>query len=254
LNKNVRLWLPDGAENLHGLLKEINAAIHEWSILWTPQNELKCEEIEAGSKNLVLETTMERSLVRSGFEFWTNANTRGALAGEILGVDFDRLQPLEKDQKAVNGIVDESLSELKLTVSAIFGTEFPSTGIPDKLKKKEYHLLAVSADGKEPVFYLAISSDLLAQYTRNNIPRTFGGGPLGHRWSAVDGTSIRIGSRIGQAKISLADLSQLEAGDVVTLNRELSDLLDLTVNGSVTAEEQISLEQSPEGMRLILST
>jgi flagellar motor switch/type III secretory pathway protein FliN len=54
---------------------------------------------------------------------------------------------------------------------------------------------------------------------------------MGRRADAVARQDINVGAHIGSAKVALSDLSALAPGDVLVLDRALSDSLELTISG-----------------------
>ncbi len=55
----------------------------------------------------------------------------------------------------------------------------------------------------------------------------------------IDHVEVEIEVILGEARLSVAELTRLEAGDVVPIDRKLSEAAELRVNGRVIARGEI---------------
>lgn len=70
--------------------------------------------------------------------------------------------------------------------------------------------------------------------------------------SAVFGSvKVRLDARLGQVGMTVSELLALKAGEVVTLETGLSDLVELQLNGNLVARGEIVAVNDAFGVRIV---
>lgn len=76
-------------------------------------------------------------------------------------------------------------------------------------------------------------------------------GPISITPDLLQGLSVKLRASLGEASLTVGELSALRTGSVVTLQSGLSDFVDLTVNGVVIARGEIVAVGDRFGVRIV---
>lgn len=63
--------------------------------------------------------------------------------------------------------------------------------------------------------------------------------PLELEQCLIDDIEVEVEVRLGEARLTVAELTRLATGDVVPIDRKISETLDIRVNGRVIARGEI---------------
>jgi flagellar motor switch protein FliN len=69
--------------------------------------------------------------------------------------------------------------------------------------------------------------------------------------SLLAGISLRMSVEVGSASLTFAELLELGEGQVVELDRQVNDLLDILVNGTLVARGEIVEVDGRYGIRVV---
>jgi flagellar motor switch protein FliN len=69
--------------------------------------------------------------------------------------------------------------------------------------------------------------------------------------SLLGGISLRMSVEVGSASLTFAELLELDEGQVVELDRQVNDLLDILVNGTLVAKGEIVDVGGRYGIRVV---
>jgi flagellar motor switch protein FliN len=86
------------------------------------------------------------------------------------------------------------------------------------------------------------------------LPRTAQApGPVGFQanMNLLAGISLRMSVEVGSASLTFAELLDLGEGQVVELDRQVNDLLDILVNGTLVAKGEIVDVGGRYGIRVV---
>jgi flagellar motor switch protein FliN/FliY len=81
-------------------------------------------------------------------------------------------------------------------------------------------------------------------------PRLDSKSKVHENFDLLSGVSVRLSIEVGSTKMTLAELSELDAGSVVALARQVGEPLDVCANGSCIARGEIVSVEGRYGIRV----
>ncbi len=244
------IWLPEGAFDFAHFVQEFESDIADWSKKWFSNFDLRFKEKHGGESAKKFETSVKFEKVCTGYELAMNQDTREYIASHILGVNFDKLTIRTQEQPLVDAVVDECLQDLKQVVQKYFGSESDDGAVEVErdLSNGKYMQLETAED--KALLYIRFSMMQPFRYYLSKLPQTGEEKPAINRWMAIQGVELSSGAHIGACQITLAELNDLQSGDVIQLDSKLNDALDFTVGGAVVADKIVKIEQKNDSIQL----
>lgn len=169
---------------------------------------------------------------------------------------------LHADQDAVLSLaldVLDSASETSLTEADLRVLRRLSSRILEDLQARLSRLLGNPAVTEAPeaapymlgigtpqrtMLALACPEARLAALVRSEIPRLHVGGPLSPIGPAIADKKVEVCAMLGRASLRIADIRQLEVGDVIMLDRHGNEALPLSVAGQETGLHGVLAEMN----------
>jgi flagellar motor switch protein FliN len=148
--------------------------------------------------------------------------------------------------------VQNILPVLKDKLADTLGIEIPEM-VEDSIsfnhlsdKSETYYILAIeyAIEGKEIVFTIAFSAKALMKMY---------GGKMSDKNIKFDKSMIttKINASLGEATICIEDIDALGEGSIITLDREVGDLVPVYIDGKLFGKGEVVLLDDSFGIRLI---
>lgn len=234
----AREWLPAGALTSAALSSLVHETVGAWAEHWierptrlTPSAIDPVVPQASGSKLL-------------GWTLYGNnvgVHMAPAALFRLLALVLNcRLEPAgltPADRRVLDDLELAMLSDLAKRLDDVFGEKGTS---PDRTPKPKSPFetdggveFAFSDEAGHHLFSLGLPAPVLASARKSLVSEPAGSGrPLQPFSDALADEFVDVGAVIGRSTISLTDLSQLVAGDVLVLDRGVEEPIEITVNDS----------------------
>jgi len=220
----ARDWLPEGAFEERPIKSALAGPVAQWSERWFSREQAQISLVRVRALPTVeyiqkstfsgTRTVVEWSERGKGYLL------EGALDAQLSGqtlVDGDR-----RVMEAFAAVVVEDLDKI---LSATLGSSTAS--------ERDARVCVTLAIGEHDVAMVTLSQNALVPLLKRQL-----GGPrrsettLRGRTKALGPTTVRVEGVLGDAELAMADLKGLEVGDVLVLNRQLSQAVELQLLGT----------------------
>ena len=227
-----RDWLARGSLTLSGrLLQSDRASAIGDEIRWF---------VRGRSLALSVPASAQLMLVRAMLD---------AAEGDALTTDDDR--------RVADDLSRVALDDLRSRLGS-FGreddgrwTELPSGEPAELLDRWE---VAISLGAGVPLLKLALSNDAVIAAIKGALPPPEASRQVSPRRAGLLAQPVEVSARIGHARVSLADLAELGAGDVIVLDAGLDDPATLAIDARPRPDFACSVERRDQGFALQLLT
>lgn len=225
-------WLPDTSLTSPRTAEPISCVVAEWAAVWfksAPWQTL-------GGWDEVIDTgATQFSLLRRsrGIAIKGKPNARTSLAFAILGED-ELVAQTDYDTGVLETLGERAVEDLEQRLSqSLPGQDTANTGTMLSSYPRVFSILI----GKVGEAQLAIECALaeLVAMARSTYPSTATNLRLIDRREACDAVTVNVTVRLGSASISLKDLGNLEAGDLLMLDSGPTELARLMVEDHPTS-------------------
>lgn len=236
----ARSWLPDGALDDDVLLARVQGVAEAWSAYWMPLPRVHTDQVAdpAGLSDTpdALRLAAPDGRVRAG----ASLASRLHLGMAMLGVSVDRNQVGADDQSLLDALASRALQDL---VDRLGATPGADAGGPDGAYEPGPVFQIVLAEAG-PRIEIALARDLAIAWRKGPAMPTSPRTSAGCWQDAVGDQPVRIGARVGDSSLSLAEMSSLEVGDVLVLDRVIGEGLEITVDGEPVRDQLCHVEQN----------
>lgn len=243
---SAKSWLPDGALDDGVLCDRVQAVAAEWATRWIPLPKLHTDQAQDG----------EQPVLKAGDDTHFSSDGRLRLSASLacrlhlgmamLGVAVDRNQVASKDQALLEQLAGEALDDLAAILASDLAGSQPraaSVGSGDgRLQDDHSVCFRIVLAEAGPAIDLALADELAIAARKNEAQPSRAPKPANWR-AAVGTTPVRVGARVGDVSLSLSEISSLEIGDLLVLDRPVDDGVELTVNNEVLPDSSCQIEQ-----------
>ncbi len=159
-----------------------------------------------------------------------------ALGAEVLGIAAGAERGRD-DLELLGEIGGECLEDLKRRTAQLFlPSRAASWAIADGASGGgEVHRLEIVAASRTIVLVIQLGAELFARFVTSKLPPSPAPGPLGAAGEALARLPVRVSAALGPCRLTVAELSGLDAGDVLVLDRALDAPIPLAIGGSIAS-------------------
>jgi flagellar motor switch/type III secretory pathway protein FliN len=258
VSQTVREWLPLQALAGERVRRKLNELVNQWCSRWFAKRAITITDLTA----LQSSPTAPR-----GGGTWRRLTPEIAVHCSNVGVSrllewsldasIDQIERTETDQHLLDGFLDAMLIDLAKTLAGhLSGGESgssPLATVADPLAAQGGVLVGLAHGEGVGVATIAIGRELLLPMVKSLLPaRPTAGEPLAPLKSALAATPVIVEVGLGCADLAFSDLSTLAPGDVVLLDRALSDSVDLCLANTDQPFGRASLADRDGGFVLSL--
>ncbi len=182
------------------------------------------------------------------------AGHKGDLVAELLGLNMDKIEIRPQEQAPVDRLYSECMADLKRQLGQ-FNQSDIAAGVEAEAEAAEYgeySAAIVNEDGNQ-LAHLRWSRSLLVAWTLGDIASSGGDELLAPRREALQQQKLHLGCKIGQCRVTLADMKALAPGDILILDRGLDDKVDALIADRTFAPACGTLDRDGDNYRLTLT-
>jgi flagellar motor switch/type III secretory pathway protein FliN len=143
------------------------------------------------------------------------------LAGAALRLDVDAARPNDRDRLVLSGFCDRMLADLAARFDALLGVDAGSIG--DAPRAASRVLATIEGDAGVLLQAALPAAPLVVLYHRSLSRPPAGAEPMVDRLKALAGSQVRLEATLGEAVVTLPELRAMAPGDLLRLDRKLTD-------------------------------
>lgn len=143
---------------------------------------------------------------------------------------------IEADREFFGRVGRQCRGDLIESLNGVFGTQNWSAPI-SAARDRRAKVFVISSNAFKRVLYICVTRAALVKFRKALIDNPPQLRSVVQWKSVISDLPAHIGAYIGAAKLSLSDLNDLSAGDVIVLTKQTDDALNLTVNGQIVNDK-----------------
>jgi flagellar motor switch/type III secretory pathway protein FliN len=220
-------WLPPSAMATGLAERALAPVVDRWSSAWFPRGKLRLE----GPLRPLSVSGGDWTVSRSGIALSMSAGARVSVAGLLLGEALDPAKLKAPDRRLADELARRCADDLGARLAETFdirGLEPSQPGSPAELGDA-WHC-SIRPEAGPAMIRLAVASDLLVPLIRRSAPQERTRGALSSLQLGLDDQVVTLSALLGRCRVSLQDLTTLEAGDVICLDGKLDQSASLAID------------------------
>lgn len=244
MRESLRDWLPAEAAERSAVRAPIEEVVAQWSSHWVARGELSLSHWA-----LAAEARADAAWRDCGGGLQVNCSTRAAarLAGLALDARPEQDELNDRDRKLLASLSRRIVDDLAHRVRQRLGAE------RDVVSPADRRITAVVSEGVDAILQLSIPVPLLTGLCRRTLPTPRAPTtPLASRLAAAAPTTLRLEATLGAVTLSLAEVRDLAVGDILVLDRTVSEPADLSLSRSEAPVARGTLTETEGHVALIL--
>lgn len=250
-------WLPQ-ASLFDGVLSQhFDGCIEQWVEKWFNNSSgYKCT-FNLASNDKVLKKGHYWQSNNDGITAMLLPFGSNLLASNILDREVTDGSISEADSRLLTGIVSDCFIDLLETLTEEFGVDGKfeqASSIPIQVSTHDYGRLVVHNKSGENIAIINIALELMFDYRKSgltdNIIHFYGE----QRDKALSHQNVNLGAYVGNSEISLGDLEALNTGDIIVLEKGVTEAIEMTVNNKVTRGIECGIIQGKNKISLKITT
>ena len=236
----VRDWLPAEVAARAPVSTAIEAAVRDWSERWFARRSVKVETIAVAAGRADLHGRGEPWRAYCGVVALRSSKpSRARLTGAALDVDLDHAILTEADRPILRAFEQKLLSDLCATIEHALGLPGELLASPREVSDpygRAGGAEVTLADGIGSIgLSIAVPLDGVTALCKSALPpKRERSEPLAGLLASLTSTNVAVEAALGEVTISMAELQDLAAGDVLTLPTSLGGSAELRITGSET--------------------
>ncbi len=179
------------------------------------------------------------------------------LSGAMLGLPLDKGTPGKADAQLINALADKALADLGERLSTLATVKSVGEGGAAFYIPVDWptYRLTIFNKARQPMLAVEADRQALVSLANAQAPTPRSQPMPVSRDIVLEHLRVRIGAKIGAAKLTLSELEALGVGDVIPLDRPVDGRLGMTVDGheKMAAAFAIKPEQETLQMQLVRS-
>ena len=238
-------WTPVEAAAQATALAPVQGALEAWREAWAPESPLRLTGWTLRRGRPVLEGVADdRQLARPSIRLRCSRRAAMRLCGLALQVMIDTGALSDADRAVLDRFAERMLADLADRLEAMLGR----SAVP--LDEGPYVSGAITCDDGDLLTF-ALPARTLAELRRDALPAPRKGAPPPSRSAALGDTRVTLEVLLGTAKVSMTDLRAIAPGDVLRLDRKLSDTALISMAGGPIVAEA-SVTEADEHLALLV--
>lgn len=193
--------------------------------------------------------------LESGLQCLVADRGRLAVAAAMLSLPVDKGSPARADAQLIAKIAEKALADLGDKLCAVSAAA-KQVNVPASFyipNDWPSYRLDICREDLQPILSLRADKQLLVRIAESLAPLPRALPDVWNRDEAIAIKKVRIGARIGAAKLTLAELRGLGIGDVIALDQSLHSNLALMVDDVEALPSAFMLKTEQEILQLQLT-
>lgn len=229
MTRSAPAWLPLEVVERAAAQAPFDAALAAWRADWTPRLHLQIGSWTLKASEALRDGDPWRVPHRC-VAVSCSARAKMRLASAALELDLETAQSNERDRAVLGGFCDRLLGDLAERFEGLLGAAADDV-MAGHLTKAPRIVAAIEGEAGALIQIAAPARPLVALYHRA-LPRPAAAAkPLVDRLKALASSTVQLEAMLGEAAISLPELRAMAPGDVLRLNRKLTDPTSLCLAG-----------------------
>jgi flagellar motor switch/type III secretory pathway protein FliN len=218
---SAREWLPDGALPGRALSAALEEAVERWSKAWFADRPLALRRIDSAAPAPCGGGTLARRALAAGAQ-----DQAGTPADTALLAALERRILADLEETALGAVTGRRPASAEAVLSVQVG------------------------DSDGDLASVAISREAAIRFRKGAMPAPRKRPQVAQRRRALGSVRVAVEARLGSAEVALAELRSLAPGDVIVLDRALSEPAELKVRGRLLA--RATVDEAEDGMTLTI--
>jgi hypothetical protein len=256
VSERVREWLPLEAVSSDGIRRKIDEVSSAWSARWLGDESAVVASVSATPSPRRDDNDGLWSIHRAAVATRFSRSMTARLVERALGVRFEGLALTDADRRLVAAFSRKMAEDLAVSLEVMLGLEGALLAQPLTVPDPWGPLGGVTitlSNIRDTLLTVAIPREAIvglckAGLQRASTPRLR---PAG-RTEAIGPTSVRVEAVVGRARLTLAELRELAAGDIIVLDNDLGSGVELAAPGVDAALARASLGETQGRVTLTL--
>lgn len=239
-----RPWLPETAYCSNRIKPILDRAIDDWSARWFPEStKFSATQLIEGLARKIGGKEQCFSIFGGQLAITKSAEMDAQICQELLGYDQHQVTISPGDQIVLDEIAKASIEDLKQELCMMFDVAYRSADSSAELTSAPFNQHLWSCKVKDVSgkieFSLALGKDMVIESVKSRIPATSGKEALSQRLQSIGNVRVKVGAHVGTSKLTVSEMTQLEVGDVLVLDKDLESPMNLTINGDILPQRLI---------------
>jgi len=227
MTQQFKHWLPQGAFCLDAVGAVLAPAIEPWSTNWFARKSAAVSSVRtyetaaapSGAAAQSVQVFAERAAVQ------LPPRGKRLLLDTLLALDLSQQILSDGDRRILDHLASQVLDDLGARIDKLFEAE-------PRFADEQFLSVGLALEGRE-LLVVTLPEHILIPRIKARLTKTNRvSQPLRKRLQALAGTKIVAEAVLGRADLAMNDLESMAVGDVVVLDRDLSDAIDLHLSGS----------------------
>ncbi|GIU68049.1 hypothetical protein [Candidatus Phycosocius spiralis] len=244
--KEVRAWLPQTALRDGKILKVLKSVVSEWALDWLNLSSIILLEVGRKDTNPELDGHF-------GQAFITDPEGLVQIGGLMIGLDSEALRDIaQADAKFLRDIGLKAVTNFNDRLRQL--TKSPDETFADQAGIANFRQYSMLYNNKE-LGLISLSSSQAIHIRKSLIPNTERtSSDLCSIDSLIHDATVKVGAFLGAVDVGLAELHNLECGQVVVMQQKVDALLPLLINAKVSTQIGCTFVVTGDGASLTISS
>jgi flagellar motor switch/type III secretory pathway protein FliN len=243
----VRDWLPLGAVLSGRVRATVGEVVADWSRRWFADGGIELVTVSTSADARRDDAEGEWRVFRAAIAVKRLRALSPRLLKRALGVEVEGLVLTGVDRRVVTAFVQRLLDDLVVNLEQAFELKGEMRDAPMTVADPFGPfggLVGLVADGRDRLLTIAIPLAEIVGFCKSGLPAPGPRDELPSLAAALASTSVTIDATVGRAQMSLADLGDLAAGDVIVLDRALASGVEICIDQSDVAIASATLSEA----------
>jgi flagellar motor switch/type III secretory pathway protein FliN len=240
----VRTWLPSAAITPQALTEPLAAVLGAWRERWFSAKAVGILAIEPATETIPRPS--EQVYRASGAHASATLDGRGKrhLLEGTLDVSLAKNLPNDNDHRLLDAFAASVLEDL------VVGFDGLLTDVALESRRGDLVRIGIAAGSEEVLAVFVDEQNLVALLKASSATGRPRRETLSSRTDAMKSTSVAVDAMLGRAELSIEELENLSTGDVLILDRDISEKVDLCPIGQNLAIGRGRLQRSDDRVEI----
>ena len=184
------------------------------------------------------------------------------LAAHVVGIDIKRVRTSPADRSVLKKLGLRCTDDLGETIMDRLKPYLPEpepsailkqTDSPHTSAAADFYRIRICAKSAQLAFSLIFQEGIFVRHRKFHARSAMDAPPVSERWGALQDSDICLQTRPGKSVLAVADFLGLGIGDVVVLDRAVTDKIDILVNDGTEVEKSGFLNREQDEFQLTLA-
>jgi len=221
--RGARIWFPKEAYGRERVGACLRPPLQAWGERWFPRKTVAVGDVRVAPVPAAASSADSVAGVQAALDYLERGRRR--ILEAVLDIDLQSVELSDGDRKLLDRFVRRIVQDLADGLDAL-----AKPG--DEDDARQIVVSTIALDGQE-ILNLSLPDHALAPLMKAQMPQRRGdAAQIARRSDALKQTKVMARGVLGSASLSLDELEGVSVGDVLVLDRGLSEPVDLRMTGS----------------------